>query len=565
MREQRSRSQVLFGFLPQQTVDLANRTWKVSRWQHARHVDLDQGALRRELIRQTAAWAGNDNGFIQSLFQGRSLELRVLDNGTQVRVDPYPNVWMCRACRRLRPSPESTCKCGTKRWGQLPFVGYHDCGAITEPFFKSCPEHRDKRITLPGTASAAEIRIDCPQCGRVLQRGFGFPKCACGNGSVSFNVHRAASVFTPRTVVIVNPPSREQMRRLEESGGRIRALSWALDGMTERDPFATGLSKESLVEDLIARGIDQETAKVMAETAASAGQLAGHTNDLPSLDAETRDDAEREAVILATAVALARTRLQDLVDGTDAFSERGELYRNEYSTALSRAGLSAVELIDRFPVLTGAYGFTRGKQLPGESTLNAFRDRDTGRHSIYADLSETEALLFRLQPSRVAQWLRSRDHDLANWSDEKGAHLAILQSCHIPDLNEEVASETPGSALQILVHSYSHRVMRRAAVFAGIDRNGLGELLAPHHLAFFVFAAAKGDFVLGGLQAVFESELADLLDDVVSADHRCVLDPGCARAGAACMACLHVGEPSCRLYNHFLSRSTLSGQTGYFG
>jgi len=39
-------------------------------------------------------------------------------------------------------------------------------------------------------------------------------------------------------------------------------------------------------------------------------------------------------------------------------------------------------------------------------------------------------------------------------------------------------------------------------------------------------------------------------------------DPGCLHSGGACMACLHLGEPSCRYYNRFPDRSTLHGPGG---
>jgi len=89
------------------------------------------------------------------------------------------------------------------------------------------------------------------------------------------------------------------------------------------------------------------------------------------------------------------------------------------------------------------------------------------------------------------------------------------------------------------------------------------EYLVPAHLGFFVYAAARGDFVLGGLQAVFESNLDTLLDAVVDAEHRCPLDPGCSRGSGACSACVHLGEPSCRYFNRFLNRTVLFGPKGY--
>lgn len=123
--------------------------------------------------------------------------------------------------------------------------------------------------------------------------------------------------------------------------------------------------------------------------------------------------------------------------------------------------------------------------------------------------------------------------------------------------------QTLGGDLIRLVHSYAHRTIRRLAAFAGIERDGLAEYLLPHHLAFVVYAASRGDFVLGGLQAVFETSLHRFLDDLVDGESRCALDPGCRSGGGACMACLHLGEPSCRWFNRFLDRSELFGPDGF--
>jgi hypothetical protein len=142
-------------------------------------------------------------------------------------------------------------------------------------------------------------------------------------------------------------------------------------------------------------------------------------------------------------------------------------------------------------------------------------------------------------------------------TDEVSARVAILQA---------IAADATGRVHDLvttLVHSYCHRFIRVAAVHTGVERTSLSELLVSHHAAFFVYAAARGDFVLGGLQAVFEGELHRLLHEFVDGEHRCALDPGCAQAGGACMACLHLGEPSCRLFNQSLDRATLTGANAY--
>ena len=156
-------------------------------------------------------------------------------------------------------------------------------------------------------------------------------------------------------------------------------------------------------------------------------------------------------------------------------------------------------------------------------------------------------------------------HQLEPWQDDSTARISILNAATVPPPGSDPPNpRTVGSSLLTLVHSYSHRLIRRTAVRAGLDRNSLSEFLVPLHLGFFVFAAARGGFVLGGLQALFETELEHLLDNVVYSEHRCALDPGCNRAGSACAACLHLGEPSCRWFNRFLDRQTLTGPTGYF-
>ena len=90
----------------------------------------------------------------------------------------------------------------------------------------------------------------------------------------------------------------------------------------------------------------------------------------------------------------------------------------------------------------------------------------------------------------------------------------------------------------------------------------MADLLIPAHLSFIVYAASRGDFVLGGLQALFEHDLDKALREVALGESRCALDPVCTRHGGACVACLHVGEPSCRYYNQFLDRRSLFGAEG---
>jgi hypothetical protein len=569
MKEWRSASQILFGFLPEQTVDLAGRVWKVREWRNPVMKHIDPTTLRREVIKAAMPWAvGNtDADYVKHLRQGRDLYAFALDRSNGVNVDEFPKVWMCkqRACNRVYfSSAPHTCKCGGEHFGQLPFVGYHSCGDLREPWVRRCAQHDDIAIRLPGTASAAEIVFYCPSpgCGRELQKGLGFLKCACGAGTTAFNVHRASPVYTPQTVVIVNPPSEERVKRLNEAGGGARALAWALGGFEARRPEDVGLTLEGLVRDLVSKGLSEAVARMMARQAVDAGELKGSAEEIDVPEPQ-REEATAEAVTVAMALDQSRQRISDLAARIeDDWSERANVYRHLYPLALEKAGLDGIELVEKFPVLTGHFGYTRGGGGVGQGRLRPFqRDR---KYIVYSDVAETEALFVRLRPSLVVRWLAARGYPVGDaGAGEREARLAILRQADVPARGEDRAHPSVGSEVLTLVHSFAHRFIRRIAVFAGIDRNALSELVVPRHLGFFVYAAARGDFVLGGLQAVFESELHHVLYDVVGSDHRCPLDPGCQRVGAACVACLHLGEPSCRYFNRYLNREHVFGPAGF--
>lgn len=563
MKEYRSASQILFGFLPEQTVDLGGRVWKVRQWREPIRKHIDTTALRRELLKLVSPWdkSGQAGDYAQYLRQGRDIAVYSLDKSNGVDVEPFPQVWMCRACRRVTFKFFDKCKCGSLHIGQLPFVGYHECGDLRAPWVKSCPIHKEVKVVQPGTTSIADLQFRCPQCDQLIQKGLGFGLCKCGK-HLSWNVHRAASVYTPRSVVVVSPVSVEAAKRLNEGGGPERALRWVVDGLVTRRYDEVGMTADSLLADLLRSGLSAALAKQTVAAAIASGEVKAGDAAL-SLPSTVRELALGEAVTIAVSMDQSRMRLEDLVaaSSSDDWSDRSNLYRHQYPLALAKAGLEAVDLVEKFPVLTGNFAYTRGSSKPGESQLRPFRVGSN--YAVYADLAETEALFVRLKASKVAAWLKREGVAIGDWSDERSARLAVLVAVEIPAPGQEVDAPTPGSRLLCLIHSMAHRFIRRAAVFAGIDRNALSEMLVPHHLGFFVYAAARGDFVLGGLQAVFESELHHLLQEVASSDHRCALDPGCMRSGGACMACLHLGEPSCRYYNRFLDRSTLFGSNGY--
>lgn len=366
-------------------------------------------------------------------------------------------------------------------------------------------------------------------------------------------VHRSASVYSPRSVVIVNPPDRVQLERIEAAGGGDRALAWVLQGLRARWMDRILPSPEALRRTLADQGLPRDLIDTWVAQAIARGDVGvDTTTDIPT---RIRDLCTQEAKHIAVALASSRKTLGDLQATAPAGLR--QIYAEAYPPQLAAAGLEAVDFVDRFPVLTGSFGYTRGPSNdPTRSVLVPFTDAGSD-YVVFGEVNETEALFFRLDPLRVARWLQRQGTQLSGFEDPPAARLAILKA---------VGNDPTGISedqLTKLVHSFAHRIIRTAAVHTGVERTSLSEFLVPHHLGFFIYAATRGEFVMGGLQAVYEGELHLLLRDFVGGEHRCPLDPGCATHGGACMACLHLGEPSCRLFNRQLDRAILFASGGY--
>lgn len=560
MRVERGASQILFGMLPGQTADLEGRIWRVSAWVDPVEIGLDQDAVRSALLGALAPWtlAGTDDGLAAQLHARTPVDVVRLNMERGVVVEPFPQQWRCKTCGRITRNRVERCQCGATAIAQMQFVAYHTCGAIREPYVKECKTHRAVAVRLPGTATARELRFFCPVCNATISDGFPYQVCACGAG-MDITVHRAGVVFSPRFAVLVNPPDPTVAARLRSSGGGARALEWVLDGMAQSDPTAGAQTVAGLVETLRQAGLSQETAEELARQAAERGEVeSGQPEAVLTLPDTVRERAYEEALSLASAATGGRTRIEDMVAVTTP--PLRTLYEGSYLPAIQRAQLAGVDLLSNFPVATLAFGYTRGDMAPGAARLVPFRER--GQLRAYGSLARTEALLFRLDPLAVHSYLRTHGLPVRPARDPRDARLAILEAIDVPWPTQE-NPEPVGAAVLTLLHSYTHRAIRRLASFAGIERDALAEYLVPHHLSFVVYAAARGDFVLGGLQAVYETNLNRFLDDFLEGESRCPLDPGCRSGGGACMACLHLGEPSCRWFNRFLDRSVLFGPDGF--
>ena len=562
--EQRSISQVVYNFLPDQVADLQSRVWKVQKWREPLHLRLDDGVVRGELMRALAPWirAGLDQDLGRQLAAGMEIEI-VTPSEDGVDVVPFPKLYRCRRCGQIERDEGKACVAGRHdAWATFPFVAYHTCGRLKEPFVPRCPQHDLVKCIFPESRNARDLLFTCPKCTVTISQGIPFTKCDCGDpGMYAIAPPRAGTVYAGHSAIVINPPTREIAAQFAGDAAKTTALDWALDGMSEGSPLDRQQTLEAMIQNFMQMKFSREVAVRMAEGAAanSGGKIVAQGTDI-DLEGDERVEAIDGALKLTYATLGGRQTVHDLqARGEPTLRER---YETNYISEIAGARLDSVHLLERFPVLTGFYGYSRGdRRGPRPPRLNWFRERSKLR--LYSLRSETEGLLFTLDPVAVAAWLQARGHLLGTLTDPREARLAILRHAVVPAPGDELVTATLGSDLLTLVHTYSHRVLRSISAFCGIERDALAEYLIPLHLSFVIYANAKGDFVLGGLQALFENDLDRALREIVHGERRCALDPGCASAGKACVACLHVGEPSCRHYNRFLTRDVLFGSDGY--
>ena len=195
------------------------------------------------------------------------------------------------------------------------------------------------------------------------------------------------------------------------------------------------------------------------------------------------------------------------------------LYEGAYGEAMRAAHLESVDLLANFPVATLAFGYTRGDMQPGAARLVPFRER--GHIRAYGSLTQDRGPALPPRPAGRPSPSCRAGHALPAASTARAARIALLERIGHPVADAGADTSRWAGDLLTLIHSYAHRTIRRLAAFAGIERDGLAEYLLPHHLAFVVYAASRGDFVLGGLQAVFETSLNRFLDDFVAGESRC--------------------------------------------
>lgn len=461
MSMERSRSQVLYQFLPANTFDYSDQRgiWQVTRLETSDvSGQISRDYILSRVLARVRNWEGGQAGFASS-----NPDHYHFGEPEGVRSQPFPTTFECQNCEKAHgyysaddlesQNPDLTCdRCGGDI-KQYQFVSVHSCGEIRRLYPESCPNHGDKHIVLDRRDSqrVRNFHWSCEVdgCGWETPMRHG-QNCGCDytppagdeNEGMYTTVHRAGSVYYPHYITAVN---------LHSAG--IGHLRQSEDGARKAFAQHFGLSDAESVEEVSLRErvgeVEVDDAKVVEVFQANDGitsldEAREHLKERGEIDSQTV--RERLAEVITLDSDGDQSELTDAGDEilqyvlsredltTDSLSDleqqsrtRGFIEKADristYKDDIDRLGIQDVRVVEDFPVQTFVYGYTRGGRDEDEARINAFSQNasDGDGTPIFVDTSETEAVQFDLDPERVLLWLslnipETSDPDAVNGS-----------------------------------------------------------------------------------------------------------------------------------------------------
>lgn len=605
----RGLSQVLFNYLPERTFDYdrgacIGKVFEL-RLEPVKGIDVER--LCASMSAYVARWGKHVGDF-----DVNKPHLMLFGRPTRVLFNLFPLTFQCGRCdcvkafekedAFVRSGGVGRClHCGASdRFEQIYHILVHECGNMAGLQPRKCPQCGSQShiaLDLRGSQQARDFRWACKKCNASagpVQRPC--PDCNVSRANSDQDdsrrrnmrviPHRANNAFYPHNVTVLNLPT-EQTASLRDHPHRDQILATAvIEERYDLESLLTALrdtpgidavddlsgllgSLPESEQDAIRRAMDtitslrkaksQETVKAIETSAAALGEN-GWLEVLEYLNVHTLKRTTSEQL---------RREIEQRHPG------RGGIV-DHYDSLAAAVGLASLELIHDFPVVTAVFGYTRvspdpKSELGGNPIETQFRGfsplmtgpRDQKRkRPVFVDDASTEALLFKLSPKKVMEWLRHRGHTIpvSSIQGDQAAKQWLLANMNNVDTFVTLAEMAPPVRdVFVLTHTYAHLVVRSLTRLSGIDRTGLAEYLFPR-LASFVIYNTKAGANLGGLHTVYaemqEQLFSSLRDDLLL--QTCVYDPLCqSEHGASCHACTHLPEMCCKHYNRGLSRSIL--------
>lgn len=536
----------------------------------------------------------------------------------QVSYDIWPTVFTCRRCGRVQfykdidklrqVNDRLSCSNCKERdvLRQVPYAYVCECGRIDSVYISS-QGHHSHHIELFDRGSFQESYWYCKTCGIPLYRnakeGLGFRRCQCAPGKGKRGILLEDSrVFYSQSLDLVDiePKALEPWQDNKHFSElllaallRVPAYSPAhLHDLAGWKPKGTELSPElqAMRAMLLQRGMNDIDVDAMLNESAKQGgdPWSAYHSDLSDIQdlIDARDWQESrqtvEYIFVRDEPSATAISLDQLIDEAASRGDQAAVKRYEDERQLAaELGLVSLQIVQSLPILLAGIGYSRYFGSPRDidedngstATLQPYSLQE-GKIPIYVARNTTEALLYELDPWRVAAFLAvnlglvvpkeviSSGRRLTAWLLARNDRLLRAGESHLLLRSyEQEAGVTVDqtSALTFgLLHTVSHVLKATAHRYVGIDSDSLAEYLFPAHTAGLLYASSHVEFTLGGIDSVFRSNLKQWLGSARDYAANCSFDPVCSQSGGACLACLYP-KFGCAYFNRTISRSFLFG------
>lgn len=594
----RGKNQVLFRYLPEQTIDFSKgmAIARITEIHGMRPPDISHNAVLQRVGLEIRAWNEQNRPRLTDSILLDTSRFDLIDP-REVQCELFPKVFWCqnRYCGRVHDFtrsnrlPSATCPACQASWlVQLRFVKIHRCGnlePLTPPSCARCNSGRGRMaLDTRGSERVSSFRWICRNCLTTQQVIAGVcPHCTGTDRKMEIQVHRAGKTFYPYATTLLNVPDKEldalmnrdvsmwapvvaaKFLRLPEVSD-FRLLDLARTLLTQESAGGSSVPVEELTQltERLQSGkieVDQmiRELNVLKSRAEHRSGLVDPIELMTSI-------AERSGIESNVWVSSVYPLMESLLPSETAFTTCiTSLSADSPERLLARdMGILDIELVSDFPIVTATYGFSRSEHGPNNAYLNPFpgTQNSGNKHPVFVDRIQADAIRIRLNPHTVLEWIDASGSAtrLPSGTDGNLARIGyFVRLASDANLFSTIGRDLVELRMAFgLLHTLSHLAVKQAALLCGLERTSLSEYVLPCSLEFFLYSNHRGGRTIGALTALFEQTLREWLMSIIDA-RDCVYDPVCKEHGSACHACAHLAETSCRFFNLNLSRSFLFG------
>lgn len=594
----RGKQQILFNYLPGRTFDF-EKVATIARVANIKGIvrtDLNAQLILKKISDDARAWSLDFRPVLRDEVL-RDPSRFVLLEPTAVTAQIFPRVFWCqnKRCGRIINAenfdtlPSKCPECRTGYLVQLRFVRIHRCGAldpVSPPICQTCKTSRFVSLDTRGGERFAGFLWTCTKCkGRLSY--FAGPCRSCKwpisqdsgpkirNSDVE--VHRAGRTFYAQSTVLLNIPNRQldalfarpewplvvAARYLQfPEAANLSLLDFSRTHSSQPEASTDqALTNAELDELLEQQASGQITAQEMI---AEMQRIRSGKKPNSSAKSDFAQLVVQRSRVPAPIWERAGYELFESVLPLETCTSVSIASVNHEASDLSQnVGFNDITLESDYPIINATYGYTRAEYRPDECRLNPFPpDADHGgKFPIFIDEVQADAILFRLSPHAVCNWLAQNkisglpDDPIDNVST-RSFFVRIFDGM---SLRETLGPHDAAARMTFgLLHTLSHICIRRAALLCGLDHTSLSEYLMPRALTYAIYCNHRFGATIGALTALFEQSATEWLNAVTNSK-KCVYDPVCKDAEGSCHACTHLAETSCRFFNLNLNRAFLFG------